>query len=350
MPLSLHGEMPESLQAESLRARAHRFWVRNRTWLWIVHSVWSLVTGIAIVLLAHERYHLVVWVVLFLALTWTVTLFFGRPAPEVDRPPRLVHELTSYVARVLYQETLFFLIPFYAASTVLGSRNTLFIALLVGLAVLSCVDLLFDRWLRFRPVFALTFFAIVAFAAINLLLPILVGFPPHLATPAAALLAVGGAVPLGVRAALTNRRVGLQLVAAAAVLLTMTLGLPGTVPPVPLRLQRATFATGIDRETLALADTLADHVPSAALGGAIFLLVQVFAPSALPASVRLEWRRDGDLVRVSRNVRITAHAAGFRVWDGWRAPSRAVPPGRYSVVLQTADDRVFGRATITVDD
>jgi hypothetical protein len=277
-------------------------------------------------------------------------LFFGLSASEVERPPGLVHELTSYAARALYQETLFFLIPFYAASTVIGSPNTLFMALLVGLALLSCIDLLFDRWLRFRPAFALTFLAIVAFAALNLLLPILVGFPPQLATPAAAILSVGGVVPLSVRAAHTNPGVGLRLLAAAAVLLTVTIGLPRVIPPVPLRLQRATFASGIDRETLELADPLADRVASADLNGALFLLVQVFAPSALPASVRLEWRRDGDLLRVSRAVSITAHAAGFRVWDGWRAPSRSVPAGRYSVVLRTGDDRVLGRATLTVSD
>jgi hypothetical protein len=334
----------------SLRERAHRFWVRHRTWIWIVHTVWALLTGTAIVLLARERYHLVVWVLLVLPLTWAVTLFFGLSAPDVEQQPGLVHEITSYAARALYQETLFFLIPFYAASTVIGTLNAVFMALLAGLAVLSCVDLLFDRWLRFRPVFALTFFAIVAFAAINLLLPIIVGLPPGLATPAAAILSVGGGVPPGLRAAREDMRVRLRLLAAAAVLLTVTMGLPRAIPPVPLRLQRATFASGIDRKTLALAEPLADHVPSTDLKGSLYLLAQVFAPSALPAGVRLEWRRDGDLLRVSREVSITAHAAGFRVWDGWHAPSRSVPPGTYTVVLQTADRRVFGRATLIVGE
>jgi hypothetical protein len=333
----------------SLRDHAHRLWERHRTWFWIVHSVWSLITGTAIVVLARDRYHLVVWVVLFLALTWMITLFFGRAAADPERPPPLAHELTSYVTRVLYQETLFFLIPFYAASTVFRSLNALFLALLAGLAVLSCIDLVFDRWLRFRPVFGLMFFSIVAFAAVNLLLPLLVGFPPRFAAPAAALLSVGGVVPLGLRAARRSWRVQVRLLAAAALLVAVAAGLPRVIPPVPLRLQRATFATGIDRDTLALAETAVDHALSAELGGSLFVLVEVFAPSALPASVRLEWRRDGELLRVSRDISITAHAAGFRVWDGWHAPSGSVPPGRYRVVLQTAGGRVFGVATLTVD-
>lgn len=333
---------------QSLHERAHRFWLRHRTWFWILHSVWALIFGTAIVLLARDRYHLVVWVVLFLALSWAITLFFGLSTGDKEQPPGFVHELTSYFARGLYQETLFFLIPFYAASTVIGSLNMLFMVPLVGLAVFSCIDLVFDRWLRFRPAFALTFFAFVAFAALNLLLPILAGLPLNLATPAAAVLAVASVVPLALRAARTDRRLGLRLTAAAALMLAVTMTLPRVIPPVPLRLQQATFASTIDRDTLTPGHALTDRVASADLEGAIFLIVQVFAPAALPASVRLEWRRDGELLRVSREVRITAHASGFRVWDGWRAPSPPVPPGHYNVVLETGDHRVFGRATLTV--
>ncbi len=317
----------------------------------MLHSAWAITTGSVIVLLARERYHLVLWVVLFLALTWTSTLFFGRAAAvEAGTPPGLVHEVTSYLTRVLYQETLFFLLPFYAYSTVIGSPNVLFLALLGGLAVLSCVDLVFDRWLRTRPVFALMFFAIVAFAAANLLLPLLVGLRPHFAAPAAVLLSVGGTAPLALRAARYERGVGFRLLAAAVVTLAVVVGLPGLIPPVPLRLERVIFSSGIERSTLALADTLVDDVSSAEVGGSLFVLAEVFAPSDLLANVRLEWWRNGELLRVSREVSITAHASGFRVWDGWHPPSGLVPPGRYRVVFETVGRRVFGVAKVTVHD
>ncbi|MCG6954949.1 MAG: DUF5924 family protein [Gemmatimonadetes bacterium] len=316
----------------------------------MMHSAWALTTGTFVVLLARERYHLVLWVGFFLALTWTSTLFFGRAvAGEPGTPPGLVHEVTSYVTRVLYQETLFFLIPFYTYSTVIGSPNVVFMALLLGLAVLSCVDLVFDRWLRTRPVFALTFFAIVAFAAVNLLLPLLIGLRPRFAAPAAALLALGGAAPLAFRATGDRRRVRLQLAAAGMFLLAVAMGLPGLIPPVPLRMTRATFTSGIERNTLTPVDTLVDHVSSERAGGALFVLVEVFAPSALPTNVSFEWWRDGDLLRVSREVGITAHAAGFRVWDGWHSTSGPLLPGRYRVVLQTGGRRVFGVVTLRVD-
>ncbi len=60
--------------------------------LWGLYSAWALLSGIAVLVLAHNRYGFLRWVVLFLALTWGSML-------------------------VMYQETLFFLLPFYFYST-----------------------------------------------------------------------------------------------------------------------------------------------------------------------------------------------------------------------------------------
>jgi hypothetical protein len=316
----------------------------------MLHSAWALTAGTVIVFLARERYHLVLWVVLFLVLAWISTLYFGRTVFADGAAPGLVHELTSYVTRALYQETLFFLLPFYTYSTVVDSPNVFFVVLLGGLAVVACIDLLFDRWLRTRPVFALTFFAIVAFAALNLLLPLIGGIQPRFAAPAAALLAIGAAAPLALRTAPRTLGSRMRLIAAAVVMLVVVVGLPSLIPPVPLRLQRATFASGFEPGSHVLADNLPDPAPLEQLSGALVVLAEVFAPSALPANVRLEWWRDGELLRVSREVEITAHAEGFRIWDAWRPTSGSVPPGHYRVILRTSGRRVFGVATITVGD
>ncbi len=316
----------------------------------MLHSVWALASGIAVLLLARERYHFVPWVVLFLGLTWLSTLYFGRQAArETTQGSGLVREVASYVTRVLYQETLFFLLPFYTYSTVLHSPNVFFVLFLGALAVLSCVDLLFDRWLRTRPLFALVFFAIVAFAALNLLLPLIARVPPSVAAPAAALLAIGGATLLALRTVDRQPRARLALAGAAVAMLVIVLGFPQLIPPVPLRLERATFGWNIDRATLALRPPLSGRTSAAGAGGQLFVVFQVFSPTSIPATVQLEWRRDGVLLRQSRDVSITARAHGFRVWDRWRPDAGRVPPGRYRVVLETTGRRVFGVARLTVE-
>lgn len=320
---------------------------------WLLHSVWALATGAVVVVFAHDRFGFVPWVVVALALTWLSTLFFGTQADEPEGSagaPGLGREVTSYITRVLYQETLFFLLPLYVASTVISSLNVLFPALLLVLAVLSCLDLLFDRWLRESPVFGLVFFATVAFAALNLLLPLLAGLDPELATPTAALLSVGSAVPLAWKATAGDAGARVRLGLAAAGFLGLAVGLARMVPPVPLRLEEARFAAGIERSTLALRGPLDERVSTARAPGSLVVLVEVFAPVRLPTRVALEWRRDGVLLRTSREVELVAHEGGFRVWDGWRSGAAHAPAGHYEVTARTRGGRVFGRVGLDVRD
>lgn len=349
-------EEEDSSPPPSFRERAGRFWARHRTLFWMLHSLWALATGVVVLLLARERYAFVPWVVAFLGVTWASTLFFGRSAeqeaaeqPTPGRtPPGLAHEVTSYVTRSLYQETLFFLLPFYAYSTVVSSVNVVFLGLLGGLALLSCLDLVFDRWLRTRPVFGMVFFATVSFAAVNLILPMVFSLPPRVATPVAAAVAVGSAVPLALKGGRVGRGGRLRTGLAGAALLVVALGVPSLVPPVPLRMQSAAFASDIDRETLALSGTLGATVEASALQGRIVVRVEVFAPGSVPARVTLEWTRDGVSIRTSRDVEIVAHQGRFRVWDALRPEGGAIPPGRYRVTLRTANGRIFGVTSLDV--
>jgi hypothetical protein len=257
-------------------------------------------------------------------------------------------ELTSYVTRTLYQETLFFLIPFYAYSTVVASPNIGFLGVLIALAVLSCVDLVFDRLLRESAVFGLLFFASVAYAALNLILPMVSGIDPESANPIAAGVAIASALPLALRAAPSAGK-RLRLGLAAAAIVALPVALPILVPPVPLRLARATFGPEIDRESLELQGSLGRRIESTSMSGAMIVVVEVFAPGNVPTSVSLLWRRDGEPFREHGEVEIIAHEAGFRIWDGWRPePGEAVVPGRYTVTLKTSSGRVFGVAALDV--
>lgn len=338
----------------SLRRRIRDFWSRHRTLFWMVHSGWALATGIVVVFLARERYGLVPWVVGFLALTWASTLYFGSRSEHEDDgraesgAPGVGEEVTSYVTRTLYQETLFFLLPLYAHSTIVGSANVAFLALLAVLAVVSCIDLLFDRWLRTRPSFGLLFFATVAFAALNLLLPLLAGLDPRVATPVAALAAVGSAVPLALRAPSTGLWSRIRLTLAGAAILAVGLGVRSLVPAVPLRTEGVTFSSSLDRRSLETGPPLGPRATTAEVGGELYALFEVFAPSAVPARVRIRWDRDGQRIRTSRDVEITAHDWGFRVWDAWGPGPGDVPPGRYRVSIRTTDGRIFGSAELTV--
>lgn len=343
----------------TFRRRARRFWVRHRTTLWILHSIWALATGVVVIVLAHEQYGFIPWVIAFLVLTWASTLFFGHQVAsdvaaeaeeeeELPPAPGMMEEVGSYLTRIMYQETLFFSLPFYAYSTVWGSPNVVFVVLLGALAVLSCLDLVFDRWLRKSPVFGLVFFATVAFGAINLVLPILWPLSPEMATPLAAAVAVVAAALLAWRTTRGRTAARLRLGVAAALFLALVTLLPTLVPPVPLRMMDATFATEIERETLTPRDSLGAAVDLTTLPEGLVVVARVFAPSSLPAAVSVQWKRDGTILRTSDEIDVVAHDAGFRIWDALRPGEVSLAAGSYEVVLSTRGSRVFGVARIEV--
>lgn len=313
-----------------------------------MHSIWALVTGGVVIWLAHERYGLVPWVVGFLALTWLSTWFFSRrvesgAAERGETMPSFGHGFVSYATRILYQETLFFLIPFYAYSTVFPSWNVVFILVLAVLATLACLDLVFDRWLRVSPVFGMIFFTTVAFGAANLLLPVLFGLDLRIATPVAGAIAVATGLPLAWRAS-AGLLAYAKLALTGVIILGVSVWLQAIVPPAPLRLQRPAFGADFDTAAFQVVRPFEREVSAATLDGKLVVLANVFAPSALSTRVVVEWWRDGKFVRASRELEITAHAGGFRVWDAYRPG--ALSPGRYRVRLRTADGRLFGTAAV----
>ncbi len=328
-----------------------RLYLRYRRTFWIAHSVWAMASGAVVVVLARERYELVPWVVAFLGLTWLSTLLFTRAGLRASssRAARLSRGVASYLTRVMYQETLFFLLPFYLASTTLGSLNACFTAVLGVLAVLACLDLVFDRLLREHPVFAFSFFALVTFAALNFLLPLLLALRLGIAMPVAAGGSFAAAIPLafgGQRKTDVTRVIGLGsalcLVAAAVLLLR------AAVPPVPLRLVSSTFARGIDRASLVLEQPFVGSVRLGQLNGVLVYGCRVVAPSRLPAMLELDWTLDGEPLHQSRQLEIVAHNGGFRLWDSTRRAHHAPRTGRYVVTVVTNDGQLVGRARLEV--
>jgi hypothetical protein len=312
----------------ALRARAAALRDRHERAFWIAHSLWALAQGAAVAVLAEERPDYAVWVFGLLALLWGTTLFFCRTALAAQ-PRSLRVGFASYVTRVLYQQTLFFLLPFYVRSTTPTSPNLAFTLALGALAALACLDLTFDRWLRRSPAFAATFFFAVAYAALQLLLPLVARVPYAQAHPLAlalALVAALASVGASRGPALRLRLLGALPAAALAGALLIA---PLLVPPAPLRVA----AFGVEAVAHKLRTT-----------------VRVAAPVPVPVSVTLHWERGSELLRESRDVAITAHAGGFRVWDELaraRLLAAAAEGGKpLRIDVLTANGQLVGRCAL----
>jgi hypothetical protein len=336
---------------EAASARIESLHHRYARAFWIGHSIWALLTGVTVLVLAHNRYGYLPWVVLFLSLTWLSTLFFSRFAVQASsRAARLARGFISYLTRIMYQETLFFLLPFYFYSSTFPSWNSAYVVVLAALAVFSCADIPFDRLLRTSRPFALGFFFIVTFSALRFFLPLVLAVPIHYGTYLAAALSLIAAVPLAHpgRELRQPAIVARTVLALAVALLAVRLLLP-VIPPVPLRLAKVRFATALDPRTIQAPFEYTRRIPRSALaGGRLYAIVSVFAPSRLPATVTLRFVSRGQVLRTSRTVNLVAHSRGFRVWDSMRPGTAGFVPGPYTLEVWTGEGQLVGRATIEV--
>ncbi|HYM59425.1 MAG TPA: DUF5924 family protein [Thermoanaerobaculia bacterium] len=319
---------------------------------WALHSAWALITGIGVLVLAHNRYGFLRWVVLFIALTWGSTLFFARfAAPESSRAMRFAQGVVSYLTRVMYQETLFFLIPFYFYSATFPSWNFLYLLLLAGLAVLSCFDLLFDRFLRESKPFALAFFAFVSFSALQFFLPLLlrvrVDYAAYLAA-GVAFIAAGALAHTWTDLRLRWRLV-LLAVGLVAALAVVRLIRP-VLPPVPLRMTRLTYAGAVDRHTLKTPGDFRGTIPIEQLRtGRLCAVATIFSPEAIPARIQIRFLdRDGKVLRESRTPNLNATPRGFRVWDCLPGGKKGFAPVSYRAEVWTGEGQLLGRGDIRI--
>jgi hypothetical protein len=316
--------------------------------LWALHSAWALLSGIAVLILAHNRYGFLRWIVVFVLIIWASTLFFSRRVEATTRAERIAHGFVSYVTRALYQETLFFLIPFYFYSATFPSWNFLYVVALATLAVLSCFDELFDRLLRQHRWFAIGFFAFVSFSALQLFLPLL--FRVHVAfgvwLSATVSFVAAFAIARRWQDLREPRRLANAIAIFAATLLAVELFRPA-LPPVPLRLTRLRLAGAIDRRTLSTSASIDREVQASQLPrGRIYAVATVFAPGPLPAQMQMRFLEGGKALRTSRLVELTAQRDGFRIWDSLRVPE-GTRPQTFRVEVWTGR-QLLGKRTVRV--
>jgi hypothetical protein len=323
---------------------------RHHTLFWTLHSLWALGWGAAFVLLGTERPQLLRWGVVSVSTVWLTSLVLpaflaGRWIPETRRGA--ARSLVLWGQKWLLQGLAFFLIPLYHRSATYPSRHILFMAVLVLAALAATIDVVYDEVVTRKKMLFGAFLAFVAFATMNVTLPMVwrVGGLWNLA--ASGVLATAVFASFVVRRG-NGRPVRAAFRAAFGALLFLalvTLGRPA-VPPAPLRLVSAHFGTSLAAGSLDVARPL-DAIPPAA-STALVAVAAIQAPAGLAEGVRHIWSVDGRVVFETRLIEITGgRQRGFRSWSGVTLP--ALRPGqRVRLDVETAHGQLIGRAELPV--
>ena len=324
------------------------FLTRHERLLWSLHSLWALALGIVVMWLGSRNYAWLRVTLFYIAFLWVTSLFVpalvDSPGASTRWRGRLRYVI-NYFHKNFYQQLLFFLLPVYYASATAWSVNMLFVVFLAASALVSTLDVFYDRHLSVRRGLLAVFFAFNLFACINVMLPVVWSVSHRVALPLSAALAVVAFATIRYRLRdLASYPVRLHVgIAAIGMVMLVGLGRP-LIPPAPLKVLHADFGTAVNRQTLEVEHVI-DRVPDG-WTGRLHAVTAVYAPLGLEDRLAHRWYQDGALVYSSPSYALTGgRAEGFRLWTS--GPVKGLRPGgRVRLDVVTELGQLVGRAEI----
>ena len=315
--------------------------------LWWLHSLYALMLGIGVMWLGKRNFAYVRVAIIHLSFIWLSSLIL----PKLLNHPRLSRRwaarlqlVVNFFNKNFYQQMLFFVLPIYYASTTLGSLNVVFVVLVGLSALLSTLDLIYDRHLSVRRGLAASFFAFNLFALINVMLPILWSVSNTETTRISGALAFAGFLSLAYPASQSMiRRIALVFAIGFIILGVVELG-RAFIPPAPLRLIGAQFGTDFDRESWRMVSPLTklNSAGPLRLDG----LTAIKAPLGLREKLQHRWYENGNPVCTTPFYNVVGgREEGFRLWTGC-AFSNIPTNVELRLDVQTEGGQLVGRAKL----
>jgi len=356
--------------APSARERVRAFTKKHGRKLWWLHSAYALALGISVVVFAQKGFDHARWLAISLGAAWLlVVLFFrvfgsGRAQQHIQgagTKEKIRFFAMTYALKNLYQGMLFFLLPFYWKSTTFGSGNTWFVVLLGTCALLSTLDIVFDRVVfRFRAL-ASVFHGVALFGCLNLVVPALFADTRTVVS----LLVATGITVLGFwtihleLAMLKDRRWVILFVASLGAALGLAYYGRTAIPPVPMHVAHGAVGPivlpdgRLGMKVRELDPTVVDK---------LIAITDVVVPGGKGDRLVHVWRHDGHEVHresEATSLRPFVDPAAPDKKDkgtvrlrsqltGGQLPARLV--GNWSVDVETEDGQLVGRVGFVVAD
>lgn len=321
-----------------------RFVNRHREKFWWFHSFYALLFGLGFMWLGARHFTYLRVAVFHIAFIWLSSLALPTIASHARLQPPWPERLrlfVNYLQRNFYQQLLFFILPIYARSATCGAANSLFVVLVAAAAVLSTLDVVYDRHLTRLWWWLTLFFSFNLFACINVMLPILWGMPLKRASAISAALALVGFATFLLRFSPLSRCRQLALIGLGAALLAGLVGWGrSAIPPAPLRLLRAEFALGFDTATRRIVSPLTALEPG--FSGRVHFLSAVRAPLGLRDRIRHVWFLNGERRFASRFFTLSGgRRQGFRLWTSLQLDA-LTQPATLRVCVETEAGQLVG--------
>ena len=320
---------------------------RHKDKLWWLHSGYALLLGIGIMWLGARNYTFLRVTVFHIGFIWISSLYLPQLLNQSWLSVRWAERLrliVNFFNKNLYQQVLFFVLPIYYGSATVSSWNFIFVVLLAISALLSTLDVVYDRHLSTRRSLTAPFFAFNLFALINVMLPVLLSIGNNWASRASVVLAAFGFSTIFQPFSQAKRRqYPFALCAALLFVALVELARP-YIPPAPLHLVAARFGSEYQAESKSVTPILTEVEPGQARQ--LNVLTPIKAPLGLKESVQHRWHKNGKLVWAAPFIQVTGgREQGFRLRTQYLFD--VIEPGAVvRVDVVTEGGQLIGRARI----
>lgn len=346
--------------APTPKDRLKAFLARHGKKLWWLHSAYALGLGITVVAFAQKGFEHARWLAVSVGAAWLLVVLFFRihgsgrhqaPIEGAGTKVKLRFFAMTYALKNLYQGMLFFLLPFYWKSTTFWAANSWFIGVLGACALLSTLDIVFDRVVfRFRAL-ASVFHGVALFGCLNLVVPAL--FPETRTLTsllvAAAVTAIGFWTIHISLAALRDRASIVLFVLSVGAAVALAYAGRAAIPPVPTYVSHGAVGPMV-LEDGRLGMEVRELHP--AVIDRLIAITDVVAPGGKGDRLVHVWRHEG--VEVHRASETTSRVPGpegiIRLRSGLSGRQWPSLVGGWSVDVETQDGQAVGRVTFRVTE
>ena len=273
-----------------------------------------------------------VWLIAENLLHRQVNQWFGVSLP---RP------ILKFLAQLVHQESLFFVIPFFFITTAWNSGQAVFTGLLILFGVVSIIDPLYYHWLSKRRWLYFIYHSVTLFAVLLTALPILLHIPTGTSYLHALVIAVILSL-LSVERDLPFRWYWTATLALGLMVASIAFGLwvRPWIPPASLWLTDVAITTQIDDARRAPQDKLL-VVSEEQMHRGLYAYTSIHAPRGLQERIYHEWMLQGELVdRIALDIR-GGRDEGYRAWTHkLNFPTQAV--GDWKIRIATETGQLIG--------
>jgi len=304
----------------------------------------SFAAGVASFFMVERQAQLAQWLTALLLLGWVWLLAEGLIGRWLSRfvDVQLSQGAARLGAQALHQETLFFVLPFFLATTSWASGQITYTGSVIIAAILSVVDPIYLDQIAKRRWLFLGFHAFTMFAVLLVTLPIMLQLTTGQSLGwAAAGMAIFALPSLG-QAIQVKRWWRWLLLSGLAVVLGITAwSTRAWIPPATLRVTEGAITTIVNESQREPDSELTSIAASRLNDRGLYAFTAIKAPLGLNQPILHVWSHNGEVVdRIPLEI-IGGREEGYRAWSHKEFfPEN--PQGDWRVSVMTQDGQLIG--------